>query len=54
MKGSHDETELLAGPERGLLLNLAQQMVLYLCRNPLAVCGWYWGYCLELGISQYE
>lgn len=24
MKGRHDETELLAGPERGLLLDLAQ------------------------------
>ena len=54
MKGSHDETELLAGPERGLLLNLAQQMVLYLCGNPSAVCGWYWGCELELGVPQYE
>ena len=30
MKERHHETELLAGPERGLLLNLAQQMLLYL------------------------
>lgn len=39
MEVRHYETELLAGPERGLLLNLAQQMILYLGRNPLAVCG---------------
>ena len=39
MKVRHDETELLAEPEGGLLLNLAQQMILYLGRNPLAVCG---------------
>lgn len=42
MEVRHYEMELLAGPERGLLLNLAQQMVLYLCRDPLAVCGWHW------------
>ncbi|WP_313965422.1 hypothetical protein [uncultured Streptococcus sp.] len=30
MKGRQHETELLAGPEGGLLLNLAQQMLLYL------------------------
>ena len=47
MKGRHYETELLAGPERGLLLNLAQQMILYLGRNPLAVCGWHWSCILE-------
>lgn len=48
MKVRHVETELLAGPEGGgLLLNLAQQMVLYLGRNPLAVCGWHWSYILE-------
>jgi len=23
------------------LLDLTQQIILYLCRNPLAVCGWY-------------
>ena len=33
MKVRHHETELLAGPEGGLLLNLAQQMVLYLCKG---------------------
>ena len=54
MKGRQHETELLAGPERGLLLNLAQQMLLYLCGNPLAVCDWYWGCGLELGVPQYE
>ena len=42
MKVRHHETELLAGPEGGLLLNLVQQMVLYLGRNPLGVCGWHW------------
>ena len=47
MKVRHDETELLAGPEGGLLLNLAQQMVLYLGSNPLAVCGWHWSCILE-------
>ena len=30
MEMIHHETELLAGPERDLLLNLAQQMLLYL------------------------
>ena len=54
MKERHHETELLAGPEGGLLLNLAQQMVLYLCGDPPAVCDWYWGYGLELGVPQYE
>ena len=54
IKGRHPETELLAGPERGLLLNLAQQMVLYLCGDPPAVCDWYWGCGLELGVPQYE
>lgn len=54
MKERHHETELLAGSEGGLLLNLAQQMVLYLCGNPSAVCGWYWGCELELGVPQYE
>ena len=54
MKVIHHETELLAGPERGLLLKLAQQMVLYLCRYSLAVCGWHCGCCLELGVPQYE
>lgn len=54
MEMIHHETELLAGPERGLLLNLAQQMVLYLCGNPPAVCDWYWGCDLELGVSQYK
>ena len=53
-KERQHETELLAGPERGLLLNLAQQMVLYLCGNPPAVCDWYWGCGLELGVSQYK
>ena len=43
MKERQHETELLAGPKGGFLLNLAQQMVLYLCRDSLAVCGWYWG-----------
>ena len=47
MEVRHDETELLAGPERGLLLNLAQQMVLYLCRDSLAVYGWHWSCILE-------
>ena len=47
MKVRHDETELLAGPEGGLLLNLAQQMVLYLGRNSLAVCSWHWSCILE-------
>ena len=54
MKGRHHETELLAGLEGGLLLNLAQQMVLYLCGDPPAVCDWYWGCGLELGVPQYE
>ena len=54
MKGRHHETELLAGPEGGLLLNLAQQMVLYLCGDPPAVCDWYWGCGLELGVPQYQ
>ena len=51
MKERQHETELLAGPEGGLLLDLAQQMVLYLCRDPFAVCGWYRGCGLELGLS---
>ena len=42
MKVRHHETELLAGPEGRLLLNLAQQMFLYLGRNPLGGCGWHW------------
>ena len=38
-KERQHETELLAGPERGLLLDLAQQMVLYLSGDSSAVCG---------------
>ena len=47
MKVRHYDTELLAGLEGGLLLYLGQQMVLYLGRNPLAVCGWHCIYILE-------
>ena len=40
--------KLLAGPEMIFLLYLTQQLILYLCRSPLAVCGWYWSCSLEL------
>lgn len=40
--------KLLAGPEMIFLLDFTQQIILYLCRNPLAVCGWYWSCSLEL------
>ena len=43
MKERQHETELLAGPKGSLLLNLAQQMVLYLSGDSSAVCGWYLG-----------
>ena len=40
--------KLLAGPEMNFLLDLTQQIILYLYRNPLAVCGWHWSCSHEL------
>lgn len=51
MKGRHYETELLAGSEGGLLLDLAQQMVLYRNWDFATICRWYWGCDLELALS---